>query len=200
MAFLSSFRAGRETAYPEALRQRLRSFPLLAELGDAALRRLLAEATWFGLPGGTLLLRDGENDHALFLVVTGCLGVFVDDEHGAKRLVAHVPAGETVGEMSLISGQPHTAQLVALRDTELLRVSRAAFESLIARHPRVMLNLMRILIRRLSDTTRAPIDRARPKTFAIVPLQDGLDDESIARRLAAALVEMGSKARVLDSS
>src|ERR1041385_6531788 len=149
MAFLSSFRAGRDTVYPESLRERLRAFPLLADVGDAALKRLLAEANWFGLPGGILLPRDGENDHALFLVVTGCLGVFVDDEMGGKRLVAHVPAGETVGEMSLISGEPHSAQLVALRDTELLRVSPQAFDSLITRHPRVMLNLMRMMIRRL---------------------------------------------------
>jgi NTE family protein len=200
MAFLSSFRADRDTAYPESLRQRLRNFPLLTDVGEAALKRLLAEANWFGLPGGTLLQRDGENSRALFLVVTGCLGVFVEDEHGGKRLVAHVPAGETVGEMSLISDEPHSAQLVALRDTELLRVSPQAFDSLIARHPRVMFNLMRVLIRRLNETTHQPVDRSRPKTFAIVPLQEGLGDEPIARRLAASLVEMGSKAAVLDAS
>jgi NTE family protein len=199
MAFLSSFRAGRDTIYPESLREQLLEFPLLANIGDAALKRLLSEANWFGLPGGTLLKRDGENDHALFLVVAGCLGVFVDDETGGKRLVAHVPAGETVGEMSLISGEPHTAQLVALRDTELLRVSPEAFDSLITRHPRVMLNLMRIMVRRLSDTTRTPTDHSRPKTFAVVPLQEGIGDEPIARRLAAALNEMGSNAAVLDA-
>ncbi len=200
MAFLSSFRVGRETVYPDALRARLRNFPLLNDVGEAALKRLLAEANWFGLPGGTLLKRDGENNHALFLVVTGSLGVFVEDDNGARRLVAHVAAGETVGEMSLISGEPHSAQLVALRDTELLRISRDGFDSLIARHPRVMLNLMRIIVRRLQETTHRPTDGSRPKTFAIVPLQDGLQNEPIAQRLAAALVEMGSKAAVLDSS
>ncbi|MBV8800008.1 MAG: patatin-like phospholipase family protein [Alphaproteobacteria bacterium] len=200
MAFLTPFRSGRDTAYPDSLRTLLHHFPLLADIGDAALKRLLSQATWFGLPGGTMLDRSGDNRQALFLVVAGCLGVFVEDGRGAKRLVAHIPAGETVGEMSLISGQPQAAQLLALRDTELLRVGRSAFESLIARHPRVMMNLMRILIRRLSDTVRTPIERARPKTFAIVPLQDGLDDDLTAQRLAAALVEMGLKARVLDAS
>src|ERR1700733_936824 len=200
MAFLSSFRVGRETVYPDSLRDRLRAFPLLKDVGDATLRRLLSEATWFGLPGGTLLARDGENDHALFLVVTGSLGVFVEDEKAHRRLVSIVPAGETVGEMSLISGQPHSAQLVALRDTELLRIGRDGFDSLIARHPRVMLNLMRIIVRRLQETTHRPTDGSRPKTFAVVPLQDGLQNEPIAQRLAAALVEMGSKAAVLDSS
>ena len=200
MAFLSSFRAGRDTIYPEALRERLRGFPLLDAVGDAALHRLLAEANWFCLPGGMLLQRDGENDRALFLVVTGSLGVFVEDDKGVRRLVAHIPAGETVGEMSLISGAPHSAQIVALRDTELLRLSPSSFEALIARHPRVMMNLTRVLVRRLQETTQRPVDRARPKSFAIIPLHDGLDEEPIARRIAVAMVEMGSKAAVLDST
>src|SRR6185312_3682144 len=202
MAFLSSFRVGQETLYPDALRARLRNFPLLQDLGDQALRRVLGEANWFGLPGGMQLKRDGENAQALFLVVTGSLGVFVEDaEHKKRRLVAHVGAGETVGEMSLISGvKEHSAELVALRDTELLRISPQGFESLITRHPRVMLNLMRVLVKRLHATTQGGGDGTRPKTFAIVPLQEGLADEPMARRLAAALTEMGSKAAVLDSS
>ena len=201
MAFLSSFRVGQETVYPDALRARLHNFPLLQDVGDAALRRVLAEANWFGLPGGMELKRDGENAQALFLVVTGSLGVFVDDEHRQRRLVAHIPAGETVGEMSLISGNgEHSAEIVALRDTELLRISPQGFDSLITRHPRVMLNLMRILVKRLQTTTRSPHDSARPKTFAIVPLQDGLLNEPIAHRIAAALNEMGSRAAVLDAS
>ena len=198
MAFLSSFRAGRDTVYPDELRQRLQNLPLLADLGDAALRRLLGEANWFCLPGGMVLDRSGENNHALFLVVTGCLGVFVEDERKARRLVAHVPAGETVGEMSLISGEPHSAQLVALRDTELLRVSPDAFNTLIARHPRVMLNLMRLLVKRLHDTTQHATQGARPRTFAVVPLHEGLRDQTIAERLSASLNDMGLKAAVLD--
>src|SRR5580704_9894908 len=104
MAFLSSFRIGPQALYPEELRDRLAGFPLLENVGDAALRNLLSEANWFGLPGGTLLQRDGENNAALFLVVTGCLGIFVEGEQGKRYLVAHIPAGETVGEMSLIDG------------------------------------------------------------------------------------------------
>ena len=201
MAFISSFKVGRETVYPESLRERLRGFPLLADVGEAALRRLLSEANWFGLPGGMLLKRDGENDRALFLVVTGSLGVFVEDEKAGKRLVAHIPAGETVGEMSLISGEEsHSAQLVALRDTELLRISPDGFESLIQRHPRVMMNLMRVLVKRLQETTQRPADAGRPKTFAMIPLQEGLGDEPIARRIASVLVQMGSKAAVLDAN
>ena len=201
MAFLSSFKIGPDTVYPEALRQRLRGFPLLEEVSDVGLKKLLSEANWFGLPGGMLLKRDGENAQAVFLVISGSLGVFAEDDHGKRRLVAHIPAGETVGEMSMISGSSeHSAQIVALRDSELLRVPPSAFDALIGRHPRVMLNLMRILVKRLQDTTRSSVDTGRPKSFAIVPLQLGLEQSPIANRLAGALVNMGSKAAVLDSS
>ncbi len=198
MAFLSSFRAGFEAVYPEELRERLESFSLLENVGDAGLRNLLSEANWFGLPGGTLLERGGENDAALFLVVTGCLGIFVPDASGQRRMVALAPAGETVGEMSLIThAREHSAQLVALRDTELLRVGPEAFNQLVSRHPRVLLNLMRQTSRRLRNATRGS-GSPRPRTFAIVPLQPGLESAPVAHRLATALAEMGSRAAVLD--
>ena len=201
MAFLSSFRIGQQTVYPEGLHERLKGFALLENVGDAALRNLLAEANWFALPGGTLLDRDGENNAALFLVVTGSLGVFVNDEQGQRQMVAHIPAGETVGEMSLIAGSSnHGAQLVALRDTELLRISPDGFEALIARHPRVMMNLMQMLVKRLKDANRGRVPKNRPKTFAIVPLQENLAEVPIAQRLANALAGMGYRAAVLDAS
>jgi NTE family protein len=199
MAFLSSFRIGQQTLYPEELFERLQAFPLLENVGDAALRNLLSEANWFALPGGTLLDREGDNAAALFLVMSGSLGVFISDAQGQRRLVSTVPAGETVGEMSLVSGgHDHSAQLVALRDTELLRVSPDGFETLIARHPRVMMNLMRQMVRRLRDATRGQESHARPRTFAIIPLQEGLSDTSVSHRLASALSDMGQRAAVLD--
>ena len=201
MTFLSSFRIGQQTVYPEDLYKRLQSFALLENVGAAALRNLLAEANWFALPGGTLLDRAGENNAALFLVVTGSLGVFVEGDPGQRRMVAHIPAGETVGEMSLIAGSSsHDAQLVALRDTELLRISPDGFEALIARHPRVMMNLMQMLVKRLKDANRGRSAKMRPKTFAIVPLQDGLSEVPIAQRLASALAAIGARAAVLDAA
>src|SRR5438105_7549330 len=89
-----------DAGFPLALQERLKTFRILEEVGDQALRRLLSAADWFGLPGGAQLARDGENDRAVFLVVTGSLGVFVAKDNGPKRLVATIPAGETVGEMS----------------------------------------------------------------------------------------------------
>ena len=200
MALLAPFSSSRDSIFPASLRARLGSFAILEDVGEAALKRLLGEADWFGLPGGTQLSRDGDNDRAVFLVVTGSLGVFVAEDEGPRRLVATIPAGETVGEMSLLTGEPHSASLVALRDTELLRIGPKAFDMLLTRYPRVMLNLLKLVVRRLRQTTRGGTQQSRPKTFAVVPLQRGLREAPVARGLAETLVQMGAKAAVLDSA
>src|SRR3982075_163238 len=200
MALLSPFRSSSESFFPESLKQRLKNFGLLDDIGEVALRRLLAESDWFGLPGGTQLARDGEHDRAVFLVVTGSLGGVGSHENSPKRLVGTAPAGETVGEMSLLTGESHSATLVALRDTELLRLGPKAFDMLLTRYPRIMLNLLKLVVRRLRQTTRRGNLQSRPKTFAVVPLQRGLKDSVVARGIVETLVQMGAKAAVLDAA
>jgi len=169
-------------------------FPLLKDVGDATLRRLLSEATWFGLPGGTLLARDGEMSQALFLVVTGSLGVFVEDEKAHRRLVSLVPAGETVGEMSLISGEPTRRSSSPCVTASFLRISRDGFPGADRTtsprdvqsdaHPRAA-----PAGRDASAVRRREAKRPSPSS----PYRKGLADEPIASASQAALVEMGSE-------
>jgi NTE family protein len=184
--------------YPNALRARLASFPITREIGDRALNALLAQAQWFSLPGGMTLVREGDNDQAVFIVVAGALGVFTEDDAGEDHLVANVPTGETVGEMSVIAGDAHAAKLVALRDSELLRIGKPEFERLLARHPRLSLNLMRLLVRRLRLTTRRAVATQRARTIALVPLHEGIDMRLLGANLARAFAGMAVKAGAAD--
>ena len=81
------------------LYDRIRKFALFEDCDDACVLRIAAEATWFGLPGGADLDRSGENDEAIFLVVSGRLAVHVADDKGVEHIVAQETAGETVGDM-----------------------------------------------------------------------------------------------------
>jgi NTE family protein len=200
MALLASARTGIDTIFPDSLRKRLSGFSILAEAGEAAITRVLAEADWFGLPGGVELPRDGENERAAFLVVAGSLSVFVKDDTGQPRCVATVPAGEVVGEISALTGEAPSATLIAARDSELLRLGPRAFDALLARHPRVMLNLLKVVLKRLRNTTRDGRQRTQPKTFAVIPLQRGLARDPTVRRIVEALKQMGARAAVVDNA
>jgi len=183
--------------YPQELRDRLASFPIMHHIGDRALTELLLHAQWFSLPGGMVLVREGDNDQAVFIVVAGCLGVYTHDEQGEDHFVANVPAGETVGEMSVLAGDAHAAKLVALRDSELLRIGKRQFEALLLRHPRLSMNLMRLLVRRLRQTTRRSATIQHARTIALVPLHPGIDCRALGASIAQAFGEMAIKAGAL---
>jgi NTE family protein len=100
--------------------------------------------------------------------------------------------GETVGEMALISGKPRNATVIALRDTELGRLPRAAFEDLMLSHPQGLLRISQLMVQRLESSQRQVRGRrAIPRTFAVVPNEAGAAAATFAAQLATQLERLG---------
>src|SRR5689334_5057338 len=119
----------------------LAASPLFRELEPSALRELSLETNPVHLGGGETLMREGDAGDALYVVVSGRLSVVV----GTTR-IAEIGRGETVGEMALLTGGPRSATVRALRDTVLLRLSKASFDALIERHPKATMALARLIV------------------------------------------------------
>lgn len=199
MALIRRPRLSADAGSADSLLERLRASRLFQDVKDKALQTIVAEASWFTLPGGATLPRDGDNDQAMFLVLTGSVGVFVRSDGADDMMVASVPAGETVGEMALLSGESHSASIVALRDSELLRIPKDLFDAMVMKEPRIMLNLTQLLIQRLRETTRRAASRQGPKTFALIPLQAGLQCTELCEAIRAHAQSLGLRVIRLDS-
>ncbi|HEX6867104.1 MAG TPA: cyclic nucleotide-binding domain-containing protein, partial [Caulobacteraceae bacterium] len=97
---------------------------------DSALTRFFEKARangsarLFTLPGGATLYRAGEPADTLYFLVAGRLGAFRREEGQEQHFLGIIRPGEPAGEMALIAGTPHSASLVALRDSELLALPR----------------------------------------------------------------------------
>jgi NTE family protein len=181
-----------------AVRRRLSSVPLLSALDEPSLAALDAELKRVSVPGGQTLFRENDVADALYVVMSGCLGVSVSDGHGRDSLVSRVIAGETVGEMGVLDGGLRSATVQALRDTELLRLDKSSCERLVERYPRSMLSLVSLLVRRLRNTTRHLGDQAQVRTVALVSMDDYADHRRVAHDLANRLVDDGQRALLLD--
>jgi NTE family protein len=181
-----------------AASRQLSSVPLLSALDESALSAFKAELDSLSLPGGGILFREGEVGTALYIVTAGSLGVAVRGEDGHDALVARVQAGETVGEMALLDGGLRSATVFALRDTELLRLERRSYERLIEQHPRSILPLMSLLVRRLRIATHHRGELAMIRTVALVPLDAEAAQHTLARDLADRLAANGHRVRLLD--
>lgn len=161
---------------------------------DAPAREALAlELVWLGLPGGRPLFKAGEPADAFYLLKSGSLGVFGDDAPEPFQLIS---ADECVGAISLLGGKTRTRTVRALRDSELLRLDRAAFDAWLIRHPQAMLGVARQSIQRLQQRERGAANSSLPRTFAILPLDQAVPARVLAMQLAQALESHGSCALI----
>lgn len=175
--------------------------PLFSDLGSELQAKIAGEIEWFALPGGKTLFEAGDEADALYFVITGCLGAFaIDKETKSRHLLGHIMAGEPVGEMALISGNPRNATIIALRDTELGRWSRQEFDALMQDHPHELLHITRLIVQRLENSQRLkgrPAHKAM-KIFAVVPQNPAIDGIGFATQLVTCLQRYGRTALIQE--
>ncbi|WP_425987556.1 patatin-like phospholipase family protein [Brevundimonas sp. TWP2-3-2] len=167
---------------------------------EAALARVFEDqntrASWFALTGGELLFSAGDEPDSLYLVRSGRLGVFRQDEDQPPQFLGVITPGEPVGEMALIAGTPHSASVVALRDSEILALPRDVFFEAVRTHPDVMIELSRLMLRRARE--RAP-GVTEPSVFGFISVR-GRPIRPFVDRLAAAVEAQGHTCQVIDHS
>jgi len=108
----------------------LSAIPMFRDLDPATLRAVRDELQWLTLPGGSALFREGEKSDFFYIVISGRLGVVIESDTDEPRFITQIGIGETVGEMGMITGEKRTATVMAIRYSELLGFSKAAYLSL----------------------------------------------------------------------
>jgi CRP-like cAMP-binding protein len=79
----------------------------------------------------------------------GQLAVMVEGA-GESHEIARLSPGDFFGEMSLMTGEPRRATVVALGDVEAVRLDKDSFREVLARDPRVVDEIGRVLAQRLA--------------------------------------------------
>lgn len=125
---------------------RVGSMPLFARLPARVRADLLGGGAIRHLAAGDRLLSTGRENRAMFVVVEGAVDVLLP---GIDAPLVRLGAGECVGELSLIDGQPVSADVVAATATVVLEVSHAHVWSIIDRSAAFARNLLRVLARRV---------------------------------------------------
>ncbi|MGO4409997.1 MULTISPECIES: patatin-like phospholipase family protein [unclassified Brevundimonas] len=166
---------------------------------EAALARVFegtknTRASWFALTRGERLFSAGDPADTLYLLRAGRLGVFRDDDGRAPQFVGVIKPGDPVGEMAMLAGTTHMANVVALRDSDLVALPRDAFFEAARAEPALMAELGQVML------TRA---RAR-NTTGVAPSVFGFISgrarpiRAFVERVAHAVEAQGFSCRVID--
>jgi CRP-like cAMP-binding protein len=93
---------------------------------------------------GEPIVREGDDGGELYVIDRGEVSVRVEAA-GSPHEIARLGPGDFFGEMSLMTGEPRRAAVVALGDVEAVRVDRESFREVLARNPKVIEEIGRVL-------------------------------------------------------
>jgi signal transduction histidine kinase len=168
----------------------LRRVPLFAGLAEEDLEQLYRMAETVSLDAGELVFEEGNPGDALYVVLDGELEV--SKRQGGQDVVLAVRGvGDFIGEMSLLEQAPRSASVRTLRETRLLMISQAAFDTLLSCSPSAYLTMLRTVTSRLRSTESMLVQSE--KMAALGTLAAGLAHE--LNNPAAAIVRSAAQLR-----
>jgi small-conductance mechanosensitive channel/CRP-like cAMP-binding protein len=145
--------------------------PLFSSLDPAQLDQLGRGSRRIRFGKGEKIISQGEAGNSMFILVTGKVSVHVERE-GRSQPVGHLGAGDCFGEISLLTGDPRSATVLATIDCEVMEIEKESIGILLREHPE--------LAEGLSDTVVAR--RSATETQLASSAGNGYDPETVAAK------------------
>jgi len=127
---------------------------IFSELTADQLGRVADIASQLLLAPNTTIIRQNDPGDSLCLIVSGRVEVVCRTEQGAEVPVNILEAGDSFGEMALLTGEPRSASVRTLEAVSLLLIAKNDFDTLLQAQPSLSQAFLRILTRRLAENTR----------------------------------------------
>lgn len=122
-----------------------------AALDETELRNLAESCRLHTFARGEVLFNEGDDAANLYVLQSGQVKVVLIDAAGEETILHVAGAGESLGELSLVDGEPRSATAVALTPVEALALHREEFLALLERRRAVE----RAVMKRLAQLVRA---------------------------------------------
>lgn len=122
------------------------------------------------LPAGTVLFEEGEVGHFAYLILSGCIEIFLRRDEG-ETIFARRGPGEIFGEMAILDADPRSASARALDDCVLLPVSEAQIRQRLAEADPILRLCLEVIIARFRETMpRMKLGAAAGAAAPAIPL------------------------------
>jgi len=106
---------------------------------------------------GSVIIREGDIDDYMLLIIQGRVEIVKTDKRGAVQPMTSVGPGMTLGEMSMIDGEPRFATCIAVEGTTFAVLSRDSMVRIILEDPglgsKLLIKLVTLLSQRLRQTS-----------------------------------------------
>ena len=131
----------------------LRSASLFASLSDSELAEVAACLVTRSFGRGVFIFHKDSPGQTLYIIQSGRVRIFILSESGQEISLNVYGAGEVIGELGFLDGQPRSASAVTLEPTVTLALRREDFFQRLEDHSRLAMRLLEVMAARLRYTT-----------------------------------------------
>ena len=117
--------------------ERLNSVSIFAPLSDEETERLAHSSTIRVYAPGEAIVRMGQEGRSMFIIMRGSVEVQVP-QGGTTKVLNTLRENDFFGEMSLLTGEPRTATVVAIEETEVLQIRKVAIKPIFEANPELV--------------------------------------------------------------
>lgn len=117
--------------------ERLSDIPIFTPLSDEELRKLARAAVGRIFAPGEAIVRRGKEGNSMFVIAHGTVEVQIP-QGSELRTVNTLGEGDYFGEMSLLTGEPRTATVVATEETQVLQIGKGALKPIFDANPELV--------------------------------------------------------------
>jgi len=149
-----------------------------------AVEAVLADVARRDFDAGAVILAEGDYRAEMYVLSAGSADVVLVDRKGVESVVSSIHPGETIGEMSLLTGSPASATVRAAEKVELVVLQRSHLDALIDAFPELQRNLIAMLSARLARVTRLAVHEQPGR---LIVLEDGGGSTELGFVLAASM-------------
>jgi sigma-B regulation protein RsbU (phosphoserine phosphatase) len=159
--------------------------PLFRDVEEGLLEAALRDCERVRLPAGSTLLRPGQaNDH-IFIILSGTVVVYLAAE-GERSHGITIPIGQCIGEFSVIDGKPVSALVMVETEAWVLVLGQEIFWSRLVTLGGVARNMMMALTERTRLANRVALEAQRER-LELAQLRKELN---LARELQASMLPL----------
>ena len=146
-------RTGEARSFPSSKLAILRKHPIFCDLDSEAFDQLCRYAKHAALKRGATICSKGDPGNSLVAVISGTVKISVSSAEGRSAILNLIGPGEIFGEMSVLDGQPRSADATANTNCEIFIIDRREFLPFVRSQPALAMKFIELLCTRLRWTS-----------------------------------------------
>jgi CRP-like cAMP-binding protein len=176
--------------------------PFMSRLPEEAAKRLQESAEAAKFDQGAVILAEGQTGEALYIVQNGEVEVSrASQKDGAEVMLTVLGKGECFGEMSMLTGNPTSANIRARGEATVLIIGREKFESLLNEIPLLHRAFSQVLANRIGAmniSRDSELGRGLLGTLTMISIVDLVQTLSASRRTGQLVLTRANEKCILQ--